>query len=264
MNFFGSIVPTVSGCQYQALGWASFFQVVQNLLNFAVYLAIFFAVLIFAYAGFLWVTNPANPGNKEKGREALMNGVIGLVVVLGAWLIINTIIVALGAGSLGSLTGVFTGGDPCVSFSAAPPATSNSGLTGSTPPASGGASAVQYVGDAVAEVRDESGLLSNMLSCMAGKATFEVTSISDHLITPDGTKTFAQCAAGGQTVGCAHTAHSCHYGGVSCVGQSYAADIRNQSDNAPIIAAAQACGSTWQGPEADHLHISIGKTCGCN
>jgi hypothetical protein len=265
MNFSGSIVPQTT-CPYDALGWGSFFHVVQTLLSLAVYLGVFLAVLLFAYAGFLFVTNPANPGNIDNAKDAIKNALIGLVIILGAWLLINTVLTALGAGSVSSVTSVLSGGDPCVKITqGTTPTTPATGTptptTPTTPTTPSGT--VNYVGDAVGEVGDSSGKLSTMLSCMAGKTTFQVTSISDHLIT-DGVKTFAQCDAGGQGAGCAHTVHSCHYGGTSCVGKSYAADIRNQSDNSAVIAAARACGSTWQGPEADHLHVSIGASCGCN
>jgi len=134
MNFFGSIVPTVSNCQYQALGWGSFFKVIQNLLSLGVALAVFFAVLLFAYAGFLFVTNPANPHNIDSAKETIKNAIIGLVVVLGAWLIINTVLVGLGAGNINSITGVFSTGNPCAeTFSTVTPPGNAPTLTATNP-----------------------------------------------------------------------------------------------------------------------------------
>lgn len=132
MNFVGAIVPEV--CQHCACGWGGFFAVIQNLLKLGIVLAIFFAVLMFAYAGFLWVTNPASPSNKEKGREVLMQTIIGLVVVLGAWLIVNTVLVALSTGGVTSWTSIFSTAQPtCLSFSPPPTPSNDGGLTATNP-----------------------------------------------------------------------------------------------------------------------------------
>lgn len=141
MNFVGAIVPEV--CQHCACGWGGFFALVQNILKLGIVFAIFLAVLMFAYAGFLWVTNPASPSNKEKGREVLMQTIIGLVVVLGAWLIVNTVLVALSTGGVTSWTSIFSTVQPsCLTFSPAPtPSTGSGGLTAATPSGSGGTGA---------------------------------------------------------------------------------------------------------------------------
>jgi hypothetical protein len=76
-----------------------------NIVNLAAYLGIFIAVLIIAYAGFLWVLNPISPENRSQARQILINAAIGLVLTLGAWLLVNTLITLLGA-QLNGQTGV--------------------------------------------------------------------------------------------------------------------------------------------------------------
>jgi len=107
--------PIISGnAQTCPAGWASVIQTVSNLVQFAIYLGVAICVLMLAYAGFLWVLNPTNPENRSTGRKILINAAIGLVLVLSSWLIVNTILTVIGAGSIGSVTGVLSGGSPCI------------------------------------------------------------------------------------------------------------------------------------------------------
>ena len=114
----------------------------------------------------------------------------------------------------------------------------------------------------------KSSTLSSFITCVADKipsGTYYITSISDNKIA-GGTYTFAYCAANGQAGGCAHSANSCHYGGKSCVGSSYAIDVRingvSASQQQSILSAADQCGG-WGQYESDHIHISKGSSCGC-
>jgi len=66
-------------------------RVFDNLLRFAVYFATAIATLMFAYAGFLYVTASASQSNLENARKIFGNVFIGLVFILGAWLIINLV-----------------------------------------------------------------------------------------------------------------------------------------------------------------------------
>ncbi|MEJ0053391.1 MAG: hypothetical protein WDN10_01510 [bacterium] len=109
MDFTGSIVPEI--CQHCACGWGGFFAVVQNLLKFGLYLAVFFAVLLLVYAGFLFVTNAASPDNVKQARTVVLQTVIGLLVVLGAWLIVNTVMNALYNGTFGPWNAIISGGE---------------------------------------------------------------------------------------------------------------------------------------------------------
>jgi hypothetical protein len=138
MNFFGPIVPVI--CQSCACGWGGFFQVIQNVLSIGITLSIVLAVLLFAYAGFLLVTNPASPENISSAKGVALNAVIGLVVVLGAWLIVNTVMNALYNGSFGPWSSIISNTPAaCLSFSPPPaPVTSGSSVAGSPGTGTGG------------------------------------------------------------------------------------------------------------------------------
>jgi hypothetical protein len=116
LDFFGPIVP--ESAQTCAAGWASAIAVLNNIIKFALSMGIIIAVLMIAYAGFLWVTNPINAENRTKARSILMNAGIGLLIALGAWLLVNTLLGALSGGtrSISYFTGFLStgGGDTCI------------------------------------------------------------------------------------------------------------------------------------------------------
>ena len=86
-TFFGPIVPQCGAC---GCGILEFVQLINNLLRFAVALGVVVATLVFAYAGFLLVTSPTNPGNIAKAKSMFISTLIGFLFVLGAYLIVDT------------------------------------------------------------------------------------------------------------------------------------------------------------------------------
>ena len=86
------------------LGYGAFFVMIQNLINDSVIFASIIVVLLIAYAGFLFATNSASPDGVTKGRTVLMSAVIGFVIVISAWLVVNEFISIFMTGGLSSIT----------------------------------------------------------------------------------------------------------------------------------------------------------------
>ncbi len=85
---FDQLVPTcgTDGCQAcHAVALA------QNVINFLVGIAAFIAVLIFSYAGFLMITAAGNVSQVERAKSFFWNVLIGMLIVLAGWLIIDTV-----------------------------------------------------------------------------------------------------------------------------------------------------------------------------
>ncbi|HWO07004.1 MAG TPA: hypothetical protein VNM40_00285 [Candidatus Paceibacterota bacterium] len=72
----------------------------QNLLNAGIFIFIFIAAMLFAYAGFLYLTNEAI-GEQQRARSIFKNVAIGLVILLSAWLIIDTLMKTVLKGDFG-------------------------------------------------------------------------------------------------------------------------------------------------------------------
>jgi hypothetical protein len=120
--FWGPIVPNLtcgSGATYQIspLAWGALIPIINNIIAFALTIAIMFILpLIIAYGGFLYLTSGANPSNRSKANSAITNAIIGIIVALAAWIIVDSVMGALYNGSAGAWYSVITsgGGDPCL------------------------------------------------------------------------------------------------------------------------------------------------------
>ncbi|MGB4076819.1 MAG: pilin [Minisyncoccia bacterium] len=96
-DFFGPLLPVVCHCEEQgsAPDWGCVWLTLQNILNFAMSLGVLIFVLTAAYAGILFMTSPVHPQNRELGRSVLLNAVVGLLLALSAWLMVDFIMGAL-------------------------------------------------------------------------------------------------------------------------------------------------------------------------
>lgn len=76
----------------------------QNLLNAGIFIFVFMAAMLFAYAGFLYLTNEAI-GQQQRARSIFKNVAIGLIILLSAWLVVDTLMKSvLGNGQGGTAT----------------------------------------------------------------------------------------------------------------------------------------------------------------
>ncbi len=129
-----TIVP--EACHSCPAAWLCVLEMLNNLLTLVMSLGVLILIILLAYAGILLMFTAANPENKSQAKKMLINGVIGLVIMLSAWLIINTVLEVLGAGGIDEATEVIgTNGTECVVMklpddSANPPVTPTPGPGG--------------------------------------------------------------------------------------------------------------------------------------
>lgn len=129
-TFFGPIIPPACHCDTAQLGYASapdwgcVLQVIQNAMNFAISLGFIIFVLVLAYAGVLFIANPANPSARETGKTVIVNALVGLLVALCSWLLVDFVMKTLyhpeasgtGVAQLGPWNAILGGneGDYCI------------------------------------------------------------------------------------------------------------------------------------------------------
>ncbi|PIT91480.1 hypothetical protein COU17_00640 [Candidatus Kaiserbacteria bacterium CG10_big_fil_rev_8_21_14_0_10_49_17] len=93
-NFVGA--QTISGgivpCQGPECQLCYVNQLLQNILNFLVLVAAIVGALMLAIAGVLWMANTGNEKRLKLAKRIFSSVVIGLIIILGAWLIIDTIL----------------------------------------------------------------------------------------------------------------------------------------------------------------------------
>jgi hypothetical protein len=111
------------------LGTADPIQVTLNVINIFLGLLGLIVVILFLYAGFIWMTAAGSAEKVEKAKRIIKNAVIGLVIVLSAFGIVNWVVRALfdvtgasctdgasrpcGCGGLGSQTCIGGAWDSC-------------------------------------------------------------------------------------------------------------------------------------------------------
>lgn len=66
-----------------------------NIMNFIIVISIPLAAIAFVVAGFKLITSAGNESGLTDAKKIFTNTAIGLVIVLAAWLIIKTILLAL-------------------------------------------------------------------------------------------------------------------------------------------------------------------------
>jgi hypothetical protein len=75
-----------------------------------IYLGMSIAIFIIAPIGVAWggimiMVSGANPGTLESGKKILLGTVIGIALVLGSYLIVNTVLAVLNVTSVGNFNG---------------------------------------------------------------------------------------------------------------------------------------------------------------
>lgn len=68
---------------------------IQNIINFAIGLSIPIAMALFAYAGVLYFTSAANGENINKAKGIFRSVLIGFIITLGAYLMVETVLHAV-------------------------------------------------------------------------------------------------------------------------------------------------------------------------
>jgi hypothetical protein len=76
---------------------SSAISLINNILRFLIFtLAAPACALLVMYAGWLYMTSGENAGNRKTANEILTNAVLGFVLLLAAWLVIQLVLVAFG------------------------------------------------------------------------------------------------------------------------------------------------------------------------
>jgi hypothetical protein len=88
----GKLIPCVNKCSFPDV-----IRLINNLLQFlitTIFLPLF--VLVFIYAGYQYLTAQGNSTKVANVKKLIMNVVIGLVIVLTAWLVVKVLFQTIG------------------------------------------------------------------------------------------------------------------------------------------------------------------------
>lgn len=97
------IVPTDCGYNLgrggsgRMCGFADIIQLIQNVIEYIFILILPISAIVFAYAGYKLLSSRGNSTQLTAAKTAITKVITGIVVIMLAWLIVKTILVALGA-----------------------------------------------------------------------------------------------------------------------------------------------------------------------
>ena len=73
----------------------------QNVLNTGIFIAVFFSAIMFAWAGWELLTSQGNEEKYTHAKSIFLNVMIGLIIILAAWLVVDTLMRAMLGAKLG-------------------------------------------------------------------------------------------------------------------------------------------------------------------
>jgi len=68
---------------------------IQNVLDFALKTAFLIVIGFIVYGGFRWIFSLGKEENLKAGQQIITNAIIGLIIILTAWVIVNTVFWAI-------------------------------------------------------------------------------------------------------------------------------------------------------------------------
>ena len=246
-------LENLPGFEGQGGDFATYFG---NLYKLALWIVAISALFMLVVGGFLYLSSAGNTALLGTAKKVIYSALIGLVIALISWLLLDTINSDLTNLKLTGLTGAIgTSGSSSTSSSSTVVEGSGSGCGGAETQSG-------------AHCEDASQTVSDALKCMVdalGNKKMQISSISED---SGGNSLFTKCRDSYSQPPCEHAANSCHYGGKSKASKSCAADISNSytsnsgaASKAEIKTAAKGCGIPFVNDEGNHVHISV---LGCN
>jgi len=233
---------------------------IQSLVDFGLELLITVAVVAIFIAGTMYIVSSGNEQMVGNAKNFLGASLKGFTIVLMTWFFVNLTMWLMSAktdlGIEKENWYTFT----CSTQSSATGSGYASSSSGGDQ-TGGDVSGYTYDPGIEKQKKDISSDLSSFLSCMQPKLSAEAKKISSISDSAGIEKCYKE--AWTDSV-CAHTKYSCHYGGKTCEMKSYAVDFGNEKYSSEIISVAKSCGANYTANEGNHVHVSIGKKCGCN
>lgn len=285
----------ILACTGVDCNFCSLVTTIDNIIDFVIQLAVVLATIMLAITGFKMVASKGNPGAMQAAKDLLMNICIGVLLILAAWTLVDTLMKLLVSDQIVAQYGPWydIDGSRCGSMLAP----GNVNTTFETPGVSEnlvnldregdgtvaitvvnqygpggtfgleGGETAPVAGDADGSFTFDAGIqaqmahaspaLRNTLNCMARRLPANVGRVSSISDSRivSGSNTFAGCVQGG----CAHTSGSRHYGGYSYTGSSYAVDFGDEENVGTLCTAANACGNVHSCSvhNGNHVHMQL-------
>ncbi len=77
-------------------GFNDFMYMINKIISYIMVLVLPIAALVFAYAGYLYLTSGGNTNKRSAAKNAMTNLVIGVLIILCAWVVVRAVLLSLG------------------------------------------------------------------------------------------------------------------------------------------------------------------------
>lgn len=77
-------------------GFSDFIILIQRIIEYVFVLVLPIMAIVFAYAGYLLLTSGGSESKRTAAKKAMTSALIGVVVIMSAWLLVKTVLVSLG------------------------------------------------------------------------------------------------------------------------------------------------------------------------
>lgn len=75
--------------------------VIAFVINVIIVLGIVLSLIFLLWGGIRWITSGGDKAKVDSARGTIVAAIVGLIIVILAWVIINTVLTVLGVGGLG-------------------------------------------------------------------------------------------------------------------------------------------------------------------
>jgi hypothetical protein len=244
-------MENIPGFERQA---TDFYQYISSVYKFGIWAIGIAALLMISIGGYMYITSAGNNSSMEKAKGVITDAIVGLVLALGAYLLLYVI------------------NPDLVKISKLKPVVW-APTTGTGAPAVGapGTATAPTAGTGACSASKNSSATDTTLSCISSKPGLTLGQIT----TYQGSHA-CNLSANPPSI-------SCHYGGRDCNGESNAIDYGGPggagggSAYQNIVTAAQNCGvaiarcenssgvkKNCADTSVDHVHITVLGSCGCS
>ncbi len=109
----GAVIPDPA-C-YESGGYSIYHIIllIYNIIQWLLGISGTVALLMFVVGGFYWLVAAGEKDRVKKGQDALINAVIGLIIVFGSWIFVN-FVVGLFVGQTTTTATLFQGSKPAL------------------------------------------------------------------------------------------------------------------------------------------------------
>ncbi|HEX3099854.1 MAG TPA: hypothetical protein VHQ41_02675 [Patescibacteria group bacterium] len=102
VDTFVNNCPADTGVRCSEGSIASIFRLI---INWALAIAFIAAVIMLIYGGFLYITSAGNTDNATKGKTAIVNALVGIVIIVLSYIIVQIVYRFVSGSGSGGITG---------------------------------------------------------------------------------------------------------------------------------------------------------------